>query len=1432
MTQLTSIQENLGKINELIREKMILDEKNVKVLEDIDKMLEGRNERYEEEAKLRKEATEEEQKRLKIIDELEKREKAISDIKKAAWAGAAAGAISALGTTINTVFKAGKIAVEAFIDVMKKVGTAAFNIGKSLLMLPWNMFKSLVSAAANAQGSTELLDRIEDIRKEWGSFSNAMSADVLKASTLGINLKQGAVAQMQFYKETLAPGRSMMRVWQSLPEMMKDITKTLSSLGPTINLVMNQFSNPQTFRSIVAMKKGLGLADDEFKALAEHTMANGKKIEDSMYEIGNLSLQLGDKFGLSSKKISSDVGKMMKDLGNFGNLTEKQMTAAATQFNRLGVEISKVTGMMDKFDQFEEAADASSKLSQAFGLQVDSMELMRAEDPAERQQMLADAMNRAGVSTDGMRKQSLKLLATTMGLDAATTKTMFSSANLGKSYNEVKNAADEASQKQLSQEEVLKRLADAIEKVNRTGNQLKDGFFKTFLDGIEKGIMRTPSYINMMTNLRRGLYATLHEGLKTGESITKTLGLDDMFNAIGNHFSKENMTKFFGKNGMRGAIEIIFNPKSSKEAIDQAFNDIINAFTNQKDGLMSKIYPQLQKLGDIFGKIGQLIITKIGEAIGNAFKGGAKLLKGNGLVQNLSDEFKNSPWGKFIMPVWDGLKSAFLSMFDGFAELAPVLLEKVLKSITWIFKGIEYLLASKEQRKALDATSATGSYLSFDTTKKKGALTEFDKTFDKLSSGVTAVFNDDKIWNPLKEALSSSWEELKNRFKSAWDFVAPYIKTFLAANLVLKVGTGALVGAAGGFAKEFTTNEAFRKSITGGLSNLVGSGTFLGGMGKGFGLAKTAVMAPLNVVGGIGSKVVGGIVNSRAVSAIGGAIGQIGTLMTKLPVVGGLFEKLGSSVGGIFPAAGIALAAFMSIKAAMNFSDTKEAALKAFKERDDVVNAETTANVAGFLNILTLGLMSPEMVQNLSVQFMNLMNTIIEKLNDFLPGFGNFVEDLFGGMTDALGGMIDAWGSLFNDLFDPDMGIFDAFSIGIRKLFFNALDGILKMAKPFLSWIPGLGGAIESLGKATDEWRSNLEKEREATRAAGEKAAREKVSDIKGLQEQYIGLSGKEQKEIASTVAEMARFEKKRLEAIAKGQKTVAIDEKILKQKELQADVFKKAIENDKKLGISTEKLQEALNKLNSDISSSKSDLEKAKVREKHPGATTQSSTTSTAENAATTATNTMPVGSGVLPLSQVPTNNPRLSYTKYGMPAATSATTPPTTPQGATAQQAESSAQQGSTEQQGLTPQQRAGNSRVQALTEKIEETKTRIEETKGLISTSNDNVKKIVDTNSDITINTQAIVVNLKNNHDALMEGINSIRTSTRNVNVQVAVAVELNVKDLEKAIVKQNDSLIRKAVSIIENNISPTSKPNTSEKPVSRGGDIATEAFDKGT
>lgn len=1400
VSQLVSVQENLAKINELIREKMLLDGKNIETLEEIDELIKKRSERFEDEIDSERELNVLREKSNKLLKELEERhkaiEKAISNIKKAAWAGAAVGALNALGTTITTVFKVGKIAVETFINVMNKVGQTAFGVGKALLMFPWNMYKSLVSAAANASGSTELLDAIEGIRKQWGSFSNTMAGDVFKASALGMNLKNGALAQMQFFKESLAPGRSMMRVWQSLAAMLKDVSETLTALGPSINIVMNQFKEAdgsfgKNIRDIITMQKGLGMSKEEFKGLVDYTVSNGKDIKKTMYDIGNLSLQLGDKFGVSSKEISRDVGKMMKDLGNFGSLTATEITAAATHFQRLGVEISKVTGLMDKFDQFEDAADSASKLSQAFGLQLDTVKLMRAENPAERQQMIAEAMQRAGISTDNLKRQSLKLLATTIGLDAATTKSMFSTENLGKSYDEVKSSAEEASKKQLSQEEILGRLADAIEKVNRSGGGLKDGFFKTFLKGIEEGIQRTPAFINMFQNLNRGLRQTLFEGRKVGESITATLGLDDAFNALGNFFKPESMKKVFGEQGFGGALKKIFNKDATQKDIDDGFKQIMNVFSDKGGEFQTKVYPKLQKLAENFGKIGKLIIEKIGQGIGDAFKGGAKLLKGEKLENNILKTIEESPWSKFVTPIWDGIKSGFLSMFDGFAELAPELLKKVTAAIEWVFRGIEYLFSDDKNRKALDKMSATGSYLSFDITKQTGGAAKspfeesFQKSWTKLKEGVSSVFEDGKLWGRLKEVLENAWNALKEKFKAAWDYVAPYIKAFLAANLVLDIGKGVLVGAAGGFAREFFGNEAFRQNIVGSLSNMFGKQQMYGPLTK----AQYFKQAAGGTFLGGAAKVAGGVGKVLA-APIALPLKAIGALMDKMPALGGMFGKLGSALGMIGPYAGIAIAAMGVIKGAMAFSDTKEAALKAFKERDDVINAETTANVAGFLNVLTLGLLSPEVVQNLSVQFMNLMDSMLEKLNDLLPGFGNFVGEYFGGWTDAISNLFDIIGSTFNDIFDPDMGWGDVFFFGIKRLFINALEGIVKIAKPFLSII-GMGGMAESAIESFAAAKTNLQKEHDEARLKNQKDARSVGSNVSGWTQQVTGLAKSEQDKISSTLSEIARFEQKKKENLAKGLNTVAIEENIIKAKQRQANILTEAIKKDKDLNLSTAGLEEKLRELNGQI---EKDIEE-KVKKSHKKTLPGAQTTTAQEAKETTSA------------PSVPSSPP----------------TPPPAPAGQTGTQSETSAAAAS-----AVSQIADAAERTKALNDKIEETKVKIEETKRLIVNNSDGVKKIADSDDNIAINTGRVVVSLRNNHNALMEGVNSIRTSTRNVNVNVEVAVQMDVKELEKIIVKQRSSLIRKAVKVLEGNLPDQAKVKDTALPRGAEGVVAPSVF----
>lgn len=911
----SDIQQGLAQIVELLQRRNQAESEYIDSLSTIQERLNQAlrqnvelNDNLEEQRNIRDQINESEERTIENTQSanraLSQQQSLFAKIKDNATAmGALSGAIGGLATGLSTTFRIGKIAFQSFIDLVGKATSTIFNLGKSIFMLPFNIFKSFVSMASSGSGSTELLDAIENVRKEWGSFKNETAGSVLQISSLGVSLKNLAVANSQFWGQSLAPGRSLARVWQSLAAMIKDVGELLTAMGPAINLVMNQFKeSTEITRNIVAMQKGLGLTKEEFGALAKVSAISGKKIVDIEYEMGNLSLQLGDKFGLSAKKISSDVGKMMKDFDHFGNLSTKQLNSVAAYTQRLGIESTKLLGIMDKFDQFEDAAESASKLSQAFGLQVDSMEMMRAQDPAERFDMIRAAMVRAGISTDGMRNQTVKLFTSLTGLDAETARIGLSTKNLGKTYDEVKNETEKASIKQLDQTEVLTRLADAIEKVNRSGGGMKNGFLKTFLDGIQKGVERTPSFMNMMQNLRQGLRKTWFAGQGAGQSIFSMMGITDDFDAKGNmikkgvfgtlgeSFGPKAMGEFWGASheewvkGKKRIVEEgvklqsgelfsvsrflknIFDPKATGKDIDKAFDNLEELLKNKFDKLTdpnnNSLYSKLTRLGDVLGRIFQRIFTSVGSKIGDMFKKGAVFLKGEDIskdAENAIDKAKESPWGKFITPVWEGIKSAFASAFDGFAEFAPELLRKIISGLTWVFKGVQYFLSDEKTKKELDEKARLEGKKSFlgmapskPGTKQDKFSESISNSFDKLTNGLDSVFKEDSLIKPFKEALHGAWESIKDLlisiFKdvlsSAWEHLAPTIAKFILAQMAVKAGTGAIQGFFGQAIPKLMAPAATTAAEVAGVG-AAGAGV----AGAGAGIAGLSTMARLRSLG-------------------------------------------------------------------------------------------------------------------------------------------------------------------------------------------------------------------------------------------------------------------------------------------------------------------------------------------------------------------------------------------------------------------------------------------------------------------------------------------------------------------------------------------------------------------------------------------------------
>src|SRR5690606_9447858 len=133
---------------------------------------------------------------------------------------------------------------------------------------------------------------------------------------------------------------------------------------------------------------------------------------------------------------------------NFGTLSVKQLSQIAVFANKLGLSFQDLQGTIDAFDNFEDAAKGAAQLSQAFGLNLDVLDLINDQDPASRFDKLRKSFFATGKSVESMTRQELKLLAAQSGLTEEAVKLGFAQTNQGVSYEEIQKQAGITEKKQ------------------------------------------------------------------------------------------------------------------------------------------------------------------------------------------------------------------------------------------------------------------------------------------------------------------------------------------------------------------------------------------------------------------------------------------------------------------------------------------------------------------------------------------------------------------------------------------------------------------------------------------------------------------------------------------------------------------------------------------------------------------------------------------------------------------------------------------------------------------------------------------------------------------------------------------------------------------------------------------------------------------------
>ena len=573
-------------------------------------------------------------------------------------------------------------AVQGVFGLVGAGATGLFSIFQGGMSVVQGFFGSLFSAAAQYynkssgeffQANQAIVESFGDLRSNEGAFVKGMASDLRSAQN-----------------DLAAGGKSLYSTIGNGAAIIKEATALAQGFGNSLTSLKDQIKGAAD--EMFLMSKGMNMSADALKQIAKNAKMTGGSFEGSMQTMMVATAHLSKKFGVSVKIIGKNLNELTKDFETFGHLSETELAATSLYAAKLGVEISALKGVMDKFDSFEGAAQAAGKLNEAFGMNIDTMRMMNAENPAERMDMLRQSLAETGKSFEDLSRHEKKLMAQTTGMDMGSLQAAMSIDPDEMGFEDAMDAAEEAAEK-MSPEDAMMEVAKSIKEMNRTMTTLAEGPLQAFMQGFTKAIELSPQFKELINITKNFLLVFRTMGFEVGklflEKFEKPLEkILEYFRAL---FDTKRIKQFSEeiKNALGTFFDALQNPDADMAEV--GYNLMQNLWESIEKWLLGG--PNAAGLGDALkewiekgiralgGSI-KFIIEKAAEYITEltvkikewmAKAPGPKMALRDGIGGALIDSIEMI-YDTFKAQLWPALKELFWTLFDEYKwDLAKVL---------------------------------------------------------------------------------------------------------------------------------------------------------------------------------------------------------------------------------------------------------------------------------------------------------------------------------------------------------------------------------------------------------------------------------------------------------------------------------------------------------------------------------------------------------------------------------------------------------------------------------------------------------------------------------------------------------------------------------------------------------------------------------------
>jgi len=216
---------------------------------------------------------------------------------------------------------------------------------------------------------------------------------------------------------------------------------------------------------------------------------------------------MADTLGIDVNQAMADFNANMKNLSQYGDDAIKVFANLEAQAVATGVKVGELAGLAEKLDTFKGAATAGQQLNAVLGGTFLSITDLVHAEPAEKIEMLKEAVSRAGLSFDTMNRRMKLVVTQAAGLGTDT----LSAARIFGSEGAFAKVSEGMSTATMSGEQFSQRVNQTMTRAE----QLEKGMGR-LAGGFQKWVDRTRKTAVLGSNLMLNSFEKILN--KTGES--------------------------------------------------------------------------------------------------------------------------------------------------------------------------------------------------------------------------------------------------------------------------------------------------------------------------------------------------------------------------------------------------------------------------------------------------------------------------------------------------------------------------------------------------------------------------------------------------------------------------------------------------------------------------------------------------------------------------------------------------------------------------------------------------------------------------------------------------------------------------------------------------------------------------------------------------